>query len=333
MNREPAELLKRWGLRDAESIRESHGANNLTYPLRHRGRDYFLRVYQNTSDRERLLFEFELLGRLSQGRPSFAVPAPLPTRDGPVFVEVESDRGMAIVVLFASIPGRHPREENVDDYGAAGRALAELDQLLSCLEVEPPASALAPFGRLGAIHPLIRDPRDVSRVLDLDGQQTQRLNRLVEQISSAAERWYSELPQQLVHRDFDGPNTLMRGGRVSGVLDFEFAGGDLRAIDLAVSLCGFSAPGWRGIQTQEALKALVSAYRTSIELRPEEILALPDLMLLYRLVSLLHRTGRFLAGRSRREAAMLRLQALLDLDDWLREQPGAANNVLTGGEE
>ena len=54
---------------------------------------------------------------------------------------------------------------------------------------------------------------------------------------------YRSLLQQIVHRDFDASNVLMEGDRVTGVLDFEFAGSDLRAFDLARSRSLFRKGG------------------------------------------------------------------------------------------
>jgi Ser/Thr protein kinase RdoA (MazF antagonist) len=108
--------------------------------------------------------------------------------------------------------------------------------------------------------------------------------------------------------------------RVTGMLDFEFAGPDTRAADLAAALYVISvrAPEsgrWR------VLEAFASGYRRSLPLDPAEAAAVPDLMLRRSAVGLVHWIGRWRQGiapvaeplqrveRSTRFAAWLDLNA------------------------
>jgi len=42
--------------------------------------------------------------------------------------------------------------------------------------------------------------------------------------------------QKVIHGDFTPSNTLHAGGRLTGIIDFEFAGPDARAMDVASGL-------------------------------------------------------------------------------------------------
>jgi Ser/Thr protein kinase RdoA (MazF antagonist) len=52
------------------------------------------------------------------------------------------------------------------------------------------------------------------------------------------------LPCQLIHRDEDGEhdNVLVDGARLSAVVDFEFAGPDLRVLEVAIPLVYWPIP-------------------------------------------------------------------------------------------
>jgi homoserine kinase type II len=112
----------------------------------------------------------------------------------------------------------------------------------------------------------------------------------------------------------------MLGDRVSGVLDFEFAGPDLRAFDLARSLSLFTISPWNIPNGWESVTAFILGYRQHLELTPAEIEALPELMRLYRIWSLVHREGRRRAGLASEADVLARAMALLRQDEWLGEQ-------------
>jgi prepilin-type processing-associated H-X9-DG protein len=80
--------------------------------------------------------------------------------------------------------------------------------------------------------------------LPLEQEQRAQLSRIVSDLVAVLPKLYQSLPQQAVYRDFNASNVLMADGSVSGVLDFEFAGSDLRAYDLARSLSMFTISPW-----------------------------------------------------------------------------------------
>ena len=66
--------------------------------------------------------------------------------------------------------------------------------------------------------------------------------------------------------------------------------------------------------------AEVSAgFRERVGLLPAEVTALPDLMRLYRSVSLIHRAGRWRQDQAAERHVLDRAEELLSLDAWLME--------------
>jgi homoserine kinase type II len=250
---------------------------------------------------------------------------PIPAHSGETIVRLEEPG--AVAALVPLIPGRHPRETDPPDHvWACGAALAELDAALARVEVPAPTS-LRRFGALLDWHPAVPDPLRMVAELPLDGGKRQRLAGILEALSGAAPALQGSLPVQPVHRDYDGTNVLVEGRRVSGILDFEFAAPDIRAIDLAVAVVQFAAIPWdeRG---SRIVSSLAGGYRERLELGAEEIAAVPLLMRLYRAVSLIHRAGRFRLGLAAEGAVLSRAEALLRVDAWLRERPGELERAL-----
>jgi homoserine kinase type II len=164
--------------------------------------------------------------------------------------------------------------------------------------------------------------------LPLPEDERARVMDIFQELLALTPALYCSLPQQIVHRDFDGGNTLMEGSRVTGVLDFEFACPDLRAMDFAYALYSFTSWAWDTESGEELIRAFVTGFRESIILTPAEIEAVPDLMRLYRVVTLIHRAGRHRQGLAREEAVLIRVKSLLQLDRSLRERREVLLSVI-----
>lgn len=279
---------------------------------------YVLRHYQNTADTDRIAYEHALLTRLARLGLSFAVPVPIPTHSGETMVPVSTGAASAPAALFRFIAGRHPDAGSALQAHACAAALGELHQALGRINLRPPAGALPLFGELYRVHPAVPDPPGMLEELPLQGEERAQVMAILHELLAQVPALYASLPRQTVHRDFDGTNVLMEGVRVTGILDFEFARPDLRAIDFAYALYAFTHPVWDTHPEVALVSAFAAGYRERVRLMPAEIEAVPDLMRLYRMVSLIHRAGRHRQGLAHREAVLSRAQALLRLDAWLR---------------
>jgi len=317
-----SELPAAWPVDSPWTLRDVRSSNNLSYVVETPNEQYLLRIYQNTADPQRIRYEHALLAHLAQLGLSFAVPAPIPTHSGVTLAEVDDGAGIALATLFRFIPGRHPDAGNRIQARACAEALGQLDEAFSRIDIRPPAGTLPAFGDLYHVHPAVPDPLAMLEELPLHREERAQLVVILQELLALIPGLYGSLPQQIVHRDFDGSNVLIEGARVTGVLDFEFAHPDLRAVDFAYALYGFTVGTWGTEEGEELIGACAAGYRDRVQLTPAEIEALPDLIRLYRMVSLIHREGRRRLGQAREEAVLTRVDMLLRLDTWLREHRG-----------
>lgn len=302
--------LRAWpvGVRACE--RAPHGVNNDTFFVSAGEGDFVLRVYRNTADHERVRYEHELLGRLAAEGLPFAVPAPIRTRAGDTLAVLETDDGPRLAALFTRIGGG-PAAITRANARLAGAALARLDDAFTRLElpVRPPAT-------LAEVHPLVPDPLDALRGLDLDGPILGPVAETLERVSAEHETLAAALPRQIIHGDFAFPNVLVERGRVTGLLDFEFAAPDLRAADLA---CALYITVVRGDERERwpLLESLATGYRRVLPLDPAEIAALPSLLLRRCAVGVVHWIGRWRQGLVDLETARERPRRLVPFVRWL----------------
>lgn len=313
-----SELLAAWPLQGPRQVeRVATGSGNLSYRVATPTQTYFLRIYRGPLQRERVLYEHDVLKHVAQCGLSFAVPFPVSTVHGSTLLELSSNGGQQLAALFPSIDGEHPKDSDLATCYAAGAALAELDQALSRISIPAPPGVFPPFGRLGEIHPAIPSTPELLEHIPLDSSQGSKISRIIAAVEGRVPSLYSTLPQQVVHRDLDATNVVIQEGRVVGVLDFEFVGLDLRALDLARSLTMFVASPWSDPAGMQWVSAFAEGYRQHVALAPEEIAALPDLMRLYRVVSLINREGLRRQGLASEADVMARALALLRCDAWL----------------
>ena len=311
------EMVGAWGLCGPVSVTPAmSGTQNQTWRVESGDGTYFLRVYRNTTDARRVRYEHAILTALAARRLSFSVAAPIPMSGGKTVVSVRGE----LAAVFPALEGERVDRTNVAHARACGVALGELHAALA--EIDPGAPPeLARYGDLDRVHALVPDPWVLPRELSMDEAARARLTQILGRLRERAPGLYETLPQQLCHNDFSPGNLLMQGDTVSGVLDFEFAGPDLRALD--VCTCWY----WLALRFSSGRRALdaptvrtfLDGYVTSEApaLTPEELGAMSDLVRLRGAVSLIHREGRRRAGFDSEQAVLDRVELLVALDDWL----------------
>ncbi len=326
-------LLAAYGLTPPVSLFDLPGAagsNNEVQGIHTGGGDFVWKTRQNRFGQPSFLYEHRLLAWLAQADLSFAVPVPIPTRLGFTECSILGEWGVLSLRLPGQLPtfGHLPKVE-VEALGAA------LGELVHVLAAYPPAAnpGLPPFAELARLHPLVPDPLhltppalglpDTPPYNDVLAWWRENLAKLKPFLAEI----YMALPRQVVHRDFDPSNALLEGGRVSAVLDFEFAGLDARALDLAVTL-EFTMrmeddDPWPRVQ------ALCQGYRRWGRFTREEAEAIPWLIRLRDVAATVRRMGQGLAVEGV-YANMRRIEGMRRTSEWLTEHGEQLVDEITG---
>jgi homoserine kinase type II len=132
--------------------------------------------------------------------------------------------------------------------------------------------------------------------LPIDREQRKQLQSQFSSIMEQAEKLYEELPQQILHRDYDPGNVLVKDNHITAVLDFDFSGVDIRIFDLSIALSWWPYRATGTEREWEIIDTFGAAYIARFPLSTAELHAIPDVMRLRDAVSFVHRTGRYLAG-------------------------------------
>lgn len=237
----------------------------------------------------------------------FRTPRPLPTVGGDtVALDIDTARHCA---LYPRIPGETLDDADTVAVGRAGESFARLDMALGAIErTDLPAPVFT--GDLTAMHPAITEFTELDDVIGRQGRE------MVERAAETAGPIYASLPTQLVHGDFSFGNVLVRAGRVRGIVDFEYAGRDVRAAELAAGLSSAIAR-----EAREALwRPLLRGYLGKLQLDPAEIAALPALVNLHWAVIVVWWAGRSLEGRPFPDGPAVLVDRALAVERWVSDR-------------
>ena len=312
------ELLNAWSFIGA-SIRPTNlGTVNKTFFVEAQAGKFILKVYNDSITTAQIQYEHSLLTYLEKANLSFTVPTPIPTLTDETLLMVNHHDSQLRMALLPFILGQQADRKNIAHTYAVGQALGELHCALVGF-VERQMSQLPGWGNLYYLHPLVTDPFEIPKSLDLSSTQQQRVVKVFTKVIEAAPNLYKTLPVQATHADFVYPNVLLVDNQVVGVLDFEFATSDLRLIDYVATLDHFSrfpspqAPRW------EFVKAFNTGYTEYISLSPLEVEALTLVWLLQQASCIVYWTGWLREGKATYQSVVDGVTKMLLLEDWFQD--------------
>ncbi|HZR42772.1 MAG TPA: phosphotransferase [Ktedonobacteraceae bacterium] len=316
-------LLTAWPIKgpcQTSSLRR--GMNNRVWRVEAAdGQIYVLRVLPDELALPRVRYEAALLHALSEKQLPFRLPLPLKANSGDIIVPVELESGKnTIATLQAFLPGSTPDRHDSIKAAQAGEALAVLDTALATLpELHAPEQPqlFSSFADLTHCHPLVPDPLIAIERLPIERELSRRICAYLSMVMARWDELHNRLPQQLLHRDYDPSNILMDASGVTAVLDFEFAGKDIRVLELCVALSWWPVNLMGTGKEWKIIDAFGAAYVRSFPLSEAELRAIPDVLRLRAATSLVHRTGRYLAGLESDAVIVNKLEESLWREEWL----------------
>lgn len=273
-------------------IRDS-GMNNTTrFLVAPGGEIRILRIYENHRDAAKLLYEHDILLQLHTMELPFACPLPYFTREGDTYITCPDGK---LAALFTYIDGSRPSDKEAPLLSRAlGQAAAELTLAMQQITPQHPTS-YPPYYELSdcfdeAVAEMMPRLVEDTNLVGLGPDMRFLLDKLA--AFRALRPSLEALPQQIIHGDFSCSNLLIADGRITGVLDYEFATRDLRAMELAVCL-GETLGSNTGM---DVVEELLAGFGSMLKLNQQERQLLPELILLRKLDVFLHFWNRYVAG-------------------------------------
>ena len=235
-------VLAAWGL-DGARVMPFEGTTDRWRIERAGGAPMLLRRYDDHRSAEVIAYEHDLLAYLEEH--SWPVPVPVPSTSG----DTALDRDGARWALFPLLPGAPSPDESIflqrrgallalvhADLAAWDRAVrreafGRVDDFDAAVQPHGLASFEALLARVHAVDPLRANMLAVLRM------------RVEEQLATYG---YAELPPHPLWGACTSQHVLFDGNDVTGLIDFDEARADARAVDIAASiLADTRSVGWR----------------------------------------------------------------------------------------
>lgn len=298
------------------------GTNNLVWRGETAdGEFYVLRLFPDLTQLPRLRYEAALLKALSYIDLPFCLPLPIRTHSGESVASLEQEaETLAFAILSPFLPGERPDRNDPSLAPPAGAAMAALDNALAALpEIAAPAGFEPTFSYGGLVrgYPPVSDALAAVERLPIERDKARRIQSILASVLEEVPDLYVDLPQQLLHRDYDPANIFMQDRRVTAVFDFEFAGIDLRVMELCVALSWWPVNLMGTGKEWEVMDAFATAYVADFPLSEKELRAIPEVLRLRDAGSLVHRMERYFAGLETDATMQKRAEHSLWREAWL----------------
>ena len=280
------------------------GIENTNYFVTTSTGPWVLTVFERLSH-EQLPFYLSLMQHLARR----GLPVPEPCADG-VGNLVHTLRGKP-AALCTRLPGEHVDVPSAQQCAAMGRTLAGLHAAAADFALAQPNLRALPWWRATA--PRVRPFLDADAARLLDDEMT-----FQEQVAASAA--YAGLPRAAVHADLFRDNVLFDGDareRLSGCVDFYFAGVDTLLFDLAVCVNDWCLADDSGRIDESRAAALIGEYGRQRALSAAEHRLFPALL---RAAALRFWLSRLADRHLPREAALLQPKDPRHLERLLRER-------------
>lgn len=303
------------------------GLNNTILGVHTGAGDFVLKTLATDKAQANLRYEHELLVWLAQQGLSFQTPTPVLGRNGETVMPTPA--GAQLLVPY--VVGERPLYTEPAQMEAMGAALAELHTVLARYPMTPrPGTTL--FGLLEATHPSLPDPYHLSpQQLGLPATAEHEAlfawwRNELENLRSFIQGPFTTLPRQVIHCDYSPSNTLYANDRIVAILDFEFAGPDVRAMDVASGLV-FTLRLWENPHPLQSAADFCQGYGQWQRLTAAEIAAIPWLIRVGYATSAVWWFGRGLADGK----GMYPLEKVHDMQQmvaWLADHEQALLDIL-----
>jgi homoserine kinase type II len=295
------------------------GVNNIVqYITLPSGERELLRIYNNGCDSMRVEWEHDILKQLNTFELSFGVPKFLESKEGKTMVRLSNGADACMCEL---IPGGLPKLTAVEDIG---RASGELNTALTKVDIETSRCNVAPYWKMWDVHHAVTRESFEEEMkgphFDEVRVTADRMLKETLDIVDKCEGKYQSLPVQLIHGDLHYDNVLVDEGKVTALLDFEFASFDWRAMELAICLSKYAG------EEPDAMPYFVdfiSGFAKTGKLTKEEAEAVPDLINLRILSNIVYFVGRHQAQEDNISSITTRIQNYEKRVNWVKENSDA----------
>lgn len=276
-NEKIEDIFKEYSMDRVERIVEiPDGILNTNYLVEGDNRKYIFRILEGDRDYREEIKELELLNYINSK--GFPCPVPIDNNRGENYLFVEGK--MASVFTF--IEGEKVGNIDKNSVGEIGKKLGIMHNLLRNREVKRSRKIDMDY-----FYDLLSEV-DLDEILGEDYDMVMKFYR------RAVAADYSGLPHGIIHNDIFPDNVFMKGGEISGIIDFNDCLRGPLIMDLAIVInFWIRNRGFSREEEERLTRELLEAYEEERTLLPEERELMDEAIIRVALTFIFLRVNKF----------------------------------------
>ena len=223
------------------------GIENTNYLLKSKNKKFILTIFEKRVSEKEVPFFMKLMDNLNSSK--INCPKPIRTKSNGYLIRLK--KKTACIVSF--IEGKDKKKLNIKNCYSVGKVTAQMHLVTKKLKLYRKNSMA-----IKNLNPLLNS-------IKFKNNKFSKLEFFLKNnFNDINKYWPKNLPNGIIHGDLFIDNIFFRENKLSGIIDFYFAGNDYYMYEIAIcinSLC-FDLKGKKFIINKQKIKSLIKGYES-----------------------------------------------------------------------
>ena len=223
------------------------GIENTNYLLKSENKKFILTIFEKRVSKKEIPFFLKLMEGLNNSK--INCPKPLKTINGNYLIKLKNKT--ACIVSFLN--GKDKKKLNSKNCFEIGKIVAQMHLVTKKMKLFRKNS-------MG-----IKNLNSLLKSIKFKSKKSNNLEKfLANNLKNIQKNWPKKLPQGIIHGDLFMDNIFFNKNKLSGIIDFYFAGNDYFMYEIAIcinALC-FDLMGKKFSMNKQKIKSLIKGYES-----------------------------------------------------------------------
>ena len=223
------------------------GIENTNYLLKSKNKKFILTIFEKRVSNKEVPFFMKLMDKLNSSK--INCPKPLRTKSDSYLIKLK--KKTACIVSF--LEGKDKKKLNIKDCYTVGKTTAQMHLVTEKLKLYRKNSM-----GIKNLNPLLKSIKfKYNKFSKIDLFLKNNLKNIIKY-------WPKKLPNGIIHGDLFIDNIFFKKNKLSGIIDFYFAGNDFFMYEIAIcinALC-FDLKGKKFSMNKQKIKGLIKGYES-----------------------------------------------------------------------
>ena len=223
------------------------GIENTNYLLKSKNKKFILTIFEKRVSNKEVPFFMKLMDKLNSSK--INCPKPLRTKGDGYLIKLK--KKTACIVSF--LEGKDKKKLNIKDCYTVGKTTAQMHLVTEKLKLYRKNSM-----GIKNLNPLLKSIKfKYNKFSKIDLFLKNNLKNIIKY-------WPKKLPNGIIHGDLFIDNIFFKKNKLSGIIDFYFAGNDYFMYEIAIcinALC-FDLKGKKFSMNKQKIKSLIKGYES-----------------------------------------------------------------------